>query len=305
MAAGIPDGVLLLDKPPGYSSTQALSRAKRLLAARKAGHTGTLDPFATGLLPLVFGEATKFSRFLIDAHKSYRATLHLGIETTTGDPEGAVTFRREVTVNSQKIEDVLGRFRGFQDQIPPMHSAIHVGGKRLYELAREGLEVERPPRRIEIQQLCQESLEGDELVIAVTCSKGTYVRTLAVEIGKALGCGAYLTGLRRTAVGRFALERAVDLAELERLGVEGARERLMPVDVLVSGLPRRDSGVEEATRFTQGQVVACPGVPIGGEIALYGPGGRFLGVGRCEAEGRLSPVRLLATGDSANLPDFA
>ena len=305
MAAGIPDGVLLLDKPPGYSSTQALSRAKRLLAARKAGHTGTLDPFATGLLPLVFGEATKFSRFLIDAHKSYRATLHLGIETTTGDPEGAVTFRREVTVNSQKIEDVLGRFRGFQDQIPPMHSAIHVGGKRLYELAREGLEVERPPRRIEIQQLCQESLEGDELVIAVTCSKGTYVRTLAVEIGKALGCGAYLTGLRRTAVGRFALERAVDLAELERLGVEGARERLMPVDVLVSGLPRRDSRVEEATRFTQGQVVACPGVSIGGEIALYGPGGRFLGVGRCEAEGRLSPVRLLATGDSANLPDFA
>lgn len=305
MAAGIPDGVLLLDKPPGYSSTQALARAKRLLVARKAGHTGTLDPFATGLLPLVFGEATKFSRFLIDSHKSYRATLQLGVETTTGDPEGPVINRRSVAVSSMQIDDVLASFRGFQDQIPPMHSAVHVGGKRLYELARAGLEVERSPRRIEIQQLCQESREGDELVITVTCSKGTYVRTLAIEIGTALGCGAYLTGLRRTAVGRFALERAVDLTELERLGVEGARGHLMPVDVLVSGLPRRDSAPEDATRFTQGQVIACPGVPIGGEIALYGPGGRFLGVGRCEVEGRLSPVRLLATGDSANLPDFA
>lgn len=305
MAAGQPDGVLLLDKPPGFSSTQALSRSKRLLGARKAGHTGTLDPFATGLLPLVFGEATKFSRFLIDASKSYRATLQLGVETATGDPEGEVTARSTVDVNKGQIDEVLLGFMGFQDQIPPMHSAVHVGGRRLYELARAGLEVDRPARRVEIQHLRQESLDGAELVISVTCSKGTYVRTLAIEIGTALGCGAYLTGLRRTAVGRFALERAVDLAELERLGIEGARERLMPVEVLVAGLPRRDSAADDAVRFTQGQVVDCPGAPIGAEIALFGPGGRFLGVGRCEAEGRLSPVRLLATGDSANLPDFA
>ena len=305
MAAGHPDGVLLLDKPPGFSSTQALARSKRLLAARKAGHTGTLDPFATGLLPLVFGEATKFSRFLIDANKSYRATLQLGVETTTGDPEGEITSRRDVIVNSLRIDEVLALFLGFQDQIPPMHSAVHVGGKRLYELARLGLEIDRPARRIEIQHLQQESLEGTELVILVTCSKGTYVRTLAREIGAALGCGAYLTGLRRTAVGRFALERAVDLAELERLGVDGARDRLLPIDVLVAGLPRRDSAAEDAVRFTQGQGVDCPGAPMGAEIALYGPGGRFLGVGRCEIDGRLSPVRLLATGGLANLPDFA
>ena len=305
MVAGHPDGVLLLDKPPGFSSTQALARSKRLLSARKAGHTGTLDPFATGLLPLVFGEATKFSRFLIDASKSYRATLQLGVETATGDPEGAVTNRRDVDVNSEIIDEVLASFVGFQDQIPPMHSAVHVGGKRLYDLARLGLEVDRPARRIEIQHLRQEVLEGTELVISVTCSKGTYVRTLAIEIGAALGCGAYLTGLRRTAVGRFALERAVDLAELERLGVEAARDRLLPVEVLVAGLPRRDSAADLALRFTQGQVVDCPGVPKGAEIALYGPGGRFLGVGRSEIEGRLSPVRLLATGGLANPPDFA
>ena len=305
MVAGHPDGVLLLDKPPGFSSTQALARSKRFLAARKAGHTGTLDPFATGLLPLVFGEATKFSRFLIDATKSYRATLQLGVETTTGDPEGAITTRREVDVDSRRIDEVIAGFVGIQDQIPPMHSAVHVGGKRLYELARQGLEIDRPARRIEILHLRQESLAGTELVLSVTCSKGTYVRTLAIEIGAALGCGAYLTGLRRTAVGRFAVERAVDLAELERLGVEGARARLLPVEVLVAGLPRRDSAPDDARRFTQGQVIECPGVPAGAEIALFGPGGCFLGVGGCDVDGRLAPVRLLATGGSANLPDFA
>ena len=141
MSARPPDGVLLLDKPPGYSSTQALARAKRLLGARKAGHTGTLDPFATGLLPLVFGEATKFSRFLIDARKSYRATLKLGVETTTGDTEGAVTVRRPVSVDRGKIDDVLAAFTGFSDQTPPMHSAVRVAGKRLYELARQGVEI--------------------------------------------------------------------------------------------------------------------------------------------------------------------
>ena len=304
MAAGNPDGVLLLDKPPGFSSTQALARSKRMLAARKAGHTGTLDPFATGLLPLVFGEATKFSRFLIDSTKSYQATLRLGIETTTGDPEGAIISNKEVNVNSKKIDEVLTSFTGFQDQIPPMHSAVHVGGRRLYELAREGLEVERAARRIEIRELRRVALAGAELVVFVTCTKGTYVRTLAMEIGTALGCGAYLTALRRTAVGEFRLESAATLEDLERLGVEGARARLLPVDVLVAGLPRLDCAADVAWCFTQGQSVACPEALPGAEFALHAPGGRFLGVGRSEVAGRLAPVRLLATGDMPKPHDF-
>jgi tRNA pseudouridine55 synthase len=304
VAAGNPDGVLLLDKPPGFSSTQALARSKRLLGARKAGHTGTLDPFATGLLPLVFGEATKFSRFLIDATKSYQATLRLGIETTTGDPEGSVISERNVDVNSAKIDEVLSNLIGFQEQIPPMHSAVRVGGRRLYDLAREGLVVERAARRIEIRELRRVALEGEELVVYVTCTKGTYVRTLAMEIGTALGCGAYLTGLRRTAVGSFRLEDALTLEDLERLGVEGGRSRLLPVDVLVAGLPRIDCAAASALCFTQGQSVECPGALPGEEFALHGPGGRFLGVGRSAVPGRLAPLRLLATGESAKPHDF-
>lgn len=302
MAAGSPDGVLLLDKPPGFSSTQALARSKRLLGARKAGHTGTLDPFATGLLPLVFGEATKFSRFLIDATKSYHATLRLGVETTTGDTEGTVTSERPVNVTSEQIDDVLVNFTGIQDQIPPMHSAVHVGGKRLYELAREGIEVERAARRIEISALRREAFAGAQLEVSVTCSKGTYIRTLAIGIGSALGCGAYLTGLRRTAVGAFELAAAVGLDELERLGVAGARERLLPTDVLVAGVPRLDCSPEDALRFTQGQQVARHGAEPGLEMAAYGPGGRFLGVARCESPGLLAPLRLMATGSAHQAP---
>jgi tRNA pseudouridine55 synthase len=302
VTAGNPDGVLLLDKPAGYSSTQALARSKRLLAARKAGHTGTLDPFATGLLPLVFSEATKFSRFLIDATKTYRATLRLGVETSTGDPEGVVTAERGFNASSQEIDEVIASFLGFRDQIPPMHSAVHVGGRRLYELAREGVEVERSPRRVEIRELSRVSLDGPELVVNVTCSKGTYVRTLAVEIGAALGCGAYLTALRRTAVGSFRLEDAFTLEALEAKGVEGARECLLPVEVLVSGLPHRDCPESEALRFTQGQSVECPGATPGAEFAVRDPAGRFLGVGRSEVPGRLAPLRLLATGGALQIP---
>lgn len=304
MADSRPDGVLLLDKPAGFSSTQALGRSKRLLAARKAGHTGTLDPFATGLLPLVFGEATKFSRFLIDATKSYRATLRLGAETTTGDTEGAVSAERPVDVDAGMIDEVLRRLAGFSDQVPPMHSAVRVAGKRLYQLAREGIEIERAARRIEISALRREAFEERTLVISVTCSKGTYVRTLAMDIGRALGCGAYLVGLRRTAVGPFTLEEAATLEELERLGVEGARSRLLPLEVLVAGLPRVEGSAEDALRFTQGQVLEREGFLPGTEAAVFGPDGRFLGVGRCEAPGCLAPLRLLATGE-AKLPDFA
>lgn len=300
-----PDGILLLDKPPGYSSTRALARAKRLLGARKAGHTGTLDPFATGLLPLAFGEATKFSRFLIDSAKSYRATLQLGQETTTGDTEGTISARAPVAVSTEKIDAVLASFVGIQDQIPPMHSAVHVDGRRLYELAREGLEVPRAPRRIEILEIRRLSLDADVLVVTVTCSKGTYVRTLAMEIGRSLGCGAYLTALRRTAVGAFRLEDTVTLDELERLGEQASRGRLLPLELMVAGLPRWESSTDDSLRFTQGQMIACPDAVETVEFALFDPRGRFLGVGRCELAGRLAPLRLLATGQQAKLPDFA
>jgi len=180
-----------------------------------------------------------------------------------------------------------------------MHSAVHVGGKRLYELAREGLEVERAARRIEILALRRERLDGERLVVSVTCSKGTYVRTLAQDIGSALGCGAYLVELRRTAVGRFGLDSALTLEALEQAGAVAARQRLLPVDALVASLARLDCPDDEALRFTQGQSVACPGKSAGEEVALYGPAGDFLGVARCEAHGRAAPLRLMATGGKA------
>jgi tRNA pseudouridine55 synthase len=304
LARDSPSGVLLLDKPPGFSSTQALARAKRLLGAAKAGHTGTLDPFATGLLPLAFGEATKFSRFLIDSRKSYEATLYLGKVSTTGDPEGVVSDQADPSTCLGRIDDVLRSFLGIHEQTPPMHSAVHINGKRLYEYARAGVEVARPPRRVEIEALEKVSLDGDRLRIAVTCSKGTYIRTLASDIGQALGCGAYLTGLRRTAAGPFSLGDAVTLAQLEQ-GIEWGRGRLLLPEVLVESLPRAQVSPENAWRFTQGQVIGVEAAEAGSEWALFAPGGRFLGVGRAEAAGRLTPMRLMATGTEAKLPDFA
>lgn len=295
-----PDGVLLLDKPAGFSSTQALGRAKRFLEAGKAGHTGTLDPFATGLLPLVFGEATKFARFLLDARKAYVATLRLGVETTTGDTEGVEIARVPVSVDSLLIDEVLASFVGVRDQVPPMHSAVRVQGKRLYQLARQGMEIERVARSIEILSLARERLEGDELVIRVACTKGTYVRTLAVDLGRALGCGAFLTALRRTEVGPFRLGQATTLEALQAAGPAAARERLLPLEVLVEGLPRRVCDAQEATRFTQGQTIAA-GPAEGAEQAVFGPAGRFLGVAAAVGE-RLAPLRLLTTWGAAKAP---
>ena len=295
-------GVLLLDKPEGFSSTQALARAKRFLASRKAGHTGTLDPFATGLLPLVFGEATKFSRFLIDATKAYRATLCLGRTSTTGDTEGEVREVAAFTGGPEVVDAVLERFRGPQSQLPPMHSAVHHGGRRLYDLAREGIEVEREPRAVVIHELRRVALDGATLVVDVACSKGTYIRSLAMDIGEALGCGAYLTGLRRTAAGAFRLEDAVTLPALEAMGIDAARAVLLPVDVLVAGLPRWDAPDEPAWRFSQGQVVGCPAARPGEAWAVFRPGGGLIGVGRAEAAGRLAPERLMAGGEMGGNP---
>lgn len=298
------DGVLLLDKPPGFSSTQALARAKRLLGAAKAGHTGTLDPFATGLLPLAFGEATKFSRFVIDSRKSYEATVCLGKVSTTGDPEGVVTDHGDPSACVARIDEVLRAFVGIQEQTPPMHSAVHVNGRRLYEYARAGEEVARTARRIEIDALEKLSLYGNELRLAVTCSKGTYIRSLAMDIGNALGCGAYLTGLRRTVAGPFLLQDAVTLEQLGQ-GIEWARARLLPPEVLVESLPRSEASSEDAWRFTRGQVIGLDTAKGGSEWALFTPRGRFLGVGRAEAAGRLAPLRLMATASDVKSPDFA
>ena len=294
MTGANPDGVLLLDKPPGFSSTQALAKSKRLLGARKAGHTGTLDPFATGLLPLVFGEATKFSRFLIDARKAYEATLRLGEETVTGDTEAEVSRRSAVEVDVAKIDAALAAFVGHQDQVPPMHSAVRIDGKRLYEHARAGVEIARPARRIEIGFLQRVAFDGRDLSVRVECSKGTYIRTLAQDVGAALGCGAHLVQLRRTAVGGFSLADAVTFEDLEAEGSIGARARLLPTDALVAGLPRVDASSEESTWFMHGRVVAAEAPSPGADVAVFSPEGRFLGVGRA-GPGGIAPLRLMAS----------
>jgi tRNA pseudouridine55 synthase len=297
VAAGGPDGVLLVDKPAGITSTRALAMAKRAVGSLKAGHTGTLDPFATGLLPLVFGEATKFSRFLLDADKSYVATLRLGATSSTGDTEGEIEQRHPVTCSLPEIEAVSREMIGVSMQIPPMHSAVRVQGRRLYDLARQGLEVAREPRSIRIDFIEIVSFSGEQLVMSVKCSKGTYVRTLAETIGEKLGCGAYLTGLRRTGTGGFHVEEAATPEALAEMGPEAARARLLPVEVLVRSLPRADLAEPEAWAVRNGQTLAARVPWSGDELALFGPAGEFIGVGRI-AEGRLAAARLMATGHS-------
>jgi len=294
---GGPDGVLLLDKPAGLTSTRALARAKRALGSLKGGHTGTLDPFATGLLPLVFGEATKFSRFLIDARKAYQATMRLGEETITGDTEADVSARRPVNVDAAQIDSVLARFLGQQDQVPPMHSAVRVDGRRLYDLAREGREVERAARRIEVGALERIAFDGRDLTVTVECSKGTYVRTLAQDVGTALGCGAHLVALRRTSVGAFRLADSVTFEALEEGGIEAAQANLLATETLVAGLPRLDASAEESRRFMHGRVLPRESPDTGADVAVFSPEGRFLGVGRGEAGG-IAPLRLMATGSA-------
>jgi len=289
------DGVLLVDKPAGLTSTRAIAAAKRALSLRKAGHTGTLDPFATGLLPIVFGEATKFSRFLLDADKSYRAVLRLGFTSTTGDTEGEIAKLSDNLPKIGEVERVLAGLKGAQDQVPPMHSAVRIDGRRLYDLAREGVEVDRAARRIEVYELRMESYFGEFLVISAKCSKGTYVRTLGEEIGRRLGCGGYLTELRRTAIGRFGVEDAVTPEALAGMGEARARERLLPPEILVDALPRLVLDEAGAWALCNGQELPWEASGGEGERAVFGPGGRFLGVGRV-AGGRLAAARLMHTG---------
>jgi tRNA pseudouridine55 synthase len=286
------DGVLLLDKPRGLTSQQAVSRAKRLLNARKAGHTGTLDPLADGLLPIGLGEATKFSQFLLDADKCYLATLRLGTTTTTGDAEGAIIKELPVAVTPEQLTAVLPRFIGPQQQIPPMHAAIKVAGKPLYAYARVGETIVREPRSIIINDIQIIDYKDIFFKLRVSCSKGTYIRVLAEDIGAALGCGAHLTALTREAAGGLDLANALSLDDLEAMPLPQRLERLLPADTFALSLPRLELSAEGQRRLVTGQRVGLGEAAAPGLFRLYGASGAFCGIGEV-AEGTLLARRLL------------
>jgi tRNA pseudouridine55 synthase len=288
------DGVLLLDKPVGPSSSAVLQAVKRLLGAQKAGHAGTLDPLASGLLPLLFGEATKFAQHGLDAAKAYVADVRLGVATDTGDAEGQVTGRAAVDVDEARIEAALARFRGDILQVPPMYSALKHEGRPLYALARTGQSVERAPRRIHVHELEALGRKGDLLRLRIRCSKGTYVRQLAVDLGLALGTVAHLAALRRTAVGPLRIEQAVSLDDLQALDAAAREAWLLPADSLLAELPRVDLEEEQARRFASGQALRLQAPE--GACRVYGRGSALLGVGEVGPDNRLKPVRLIASG---------
>ncbi|MCK4151548.1 tRNA pseudouridine(55) synthase TruB [Ralstonia pseudosolanacearum] len=294
-------GVLLLDKPIGWSSNDALIRAKRLLWAKKAGHTGTLDPLATGLLPLCFGEATKFSQDLLEADKTYETVVRLGIRTSTADAEGEVLSERPVAVTPEQLRAAIGRFVGEIDQVPPMHSALKKDGKPLYEYARAGQTVERAARRVTIRAIDVLATDLDAAAPTVTlrvcCSKGTYIRTLGEDLGEALGCGAHLVALRRTQVGSLTLDGAVTLEALEAASEVQRAALLAPVDALLQTLPRVELGAEDSRRFLHGQRLPLQlSLPSAEQVRVYGArgeaGASLLGVAAWQG-GVLRPERLV------------
>ena len=286
-------GVLLLDKPLGLSSNTAMLKVRRLFRAGKAGHTGTLDPLATGLLPIAFGAATKFSQVGLDADKAYRATLKLGETRVGGDLEGEVIETRPVTVTRADVEAACARFTGPIDQVPPMHSALKHQGRALYEYARDGIEVEREPRRVVIHAIDVVEGEGDTYTIDVRCSKGTYIRSLAQDIGAALGCGAHLAALRRTASGPLDVRDAVTLDALTAMDEPQRDALLHPADTLVADWPLVRLAAEEAARFLTGlrRRTTLPDAP---HVRVYGPEPKaFLGAAHI-AGGELISTRLLS-----------
>jgi tRNA pseudouridine55 synthase len=291
------DGVLLLDKPAGLTSNHALQAAKRLLQACKAGHTGSLDPIATGLLPLCFGDATRISQFLLDADKRYWAVFRLGISTTTYDVEGDVTATRPVAVAPGAVEAALAAFRGDIVQVPPMYSAIKRGGEPLYKLARAGVVVEREPRPVTVREFRVLGLAGDRLEVEIACTKGTYIRSLAHDLGEVLGCGAHVAELRRLGVGALTVDRAVTLEALEALPDPQARaERLIPMDTALHAVPDIRISALAAHYLRQGQAItARHDVPVEGWVRIY-EDSRFLGLGQVLDDGRVAPRRLLGAG---------
>lgn len=287
------NGVLLFDKPLTLSSNTALQKVRRLFQAEKAGHTGTLDPLATGLLPICFGEATKFSTGLLDADKTYRALLKLGQTTTTGDAEGEITSSSDVALDEQQVRAALHNFSGEISQIPPMHSALKYQGKPLYEYIRKGETIERASRKVLIHELILERFAGDEMEISVRCSKGTYVRTLAEDIGNALGCGAHLRGLRRTAIAGFHLDSAYSWDQLEAMTMPEREACLLPLDCMLQDMPMLELDAVQVTRMAQGQRLGIDAELPDGKIRLYSAG-KFIGVAELLGR-RLAPDRLLSS----------
>ena len=287
------NGVLMLDKARGASSNAALQQAKRLYQAAKAGHAGTLDPLATGLLPILFGEATKFSSDLLEADKSYAAEIMLGVSTATADAEGEVIATRAVKVTVEQLAAALANFRGEIQQTPPIYSALKHAGKPLYAYARAGIDIERAPRQVTIRALDLQWFERERLALAVTCSKGTYIRSIAHDLGEMLGCGAHLAALRRTAVGRFGLDCADSLDSLEAMTAAERDARLLPLDALLQDLPEVTLEPAQQARFLQGQTLPWGGLSRG-RVRVYSSGGALLGVGEVDADGTLSPKRVIA-----------
>jgi tRNA pseudouridine55 synthase len=288
------DGAVLVDKPLGLSSNAVLQKVKKLFGARKAGHAGTLDPLASGLLVVLFGEATKLSSVLLDADKEYVATVKLGEATSTGDAEGEVVERSPVSVSASEVAATLERFRGDIEQVPPMYSALKRDGVPFYKLARRGETVDRPARGVHIEELELREFQPPLLELRVRCSKGTYVRTLAEDIGRALGTCAHLSALRRTASGALKVENAAGLEALETLSAGDREARIVPLAALLAAFPRADLEPGAETRFRNGQVLRHEGLAEG-LCAVYGSGGSVIGLAFADGAGSLRPVRLTAS----------
>ena len=302
------NGVILLDKPTGISSNDALQKVKRIYFAEKAGHTGALDPLATGMLPICLGEATKFSQFLLDSDKRYRVIAKLGERTNTSDSDGEVVETRPVDVTLDKLKACIDQFRGESDQVPSMFSALKYQGKPLYEYARKGIEVPRESRKITVYEIVLHRFEGDEVEMEVHCSKGTYIRTIVDDLGEMLGCGAHVTMLRRTGVAKYPYENMVTLEQLNELLEQAHREEraprelldplLLPMDTAVEDLPEVNLVPELANMVQHGQPVQVFGAPTEGSLRLtMGEERLFIGVGEMNEDGKIAPKRLVVFRD--------
>jgi len=287
------DGLLLVDKPAGVSSNAVLQRVKRLFRARKAGHGGTLDPLASGLLPVLFGDATKFAERVLGSRKTYCATLQLGETTSTGDAEGEITQRRPVAVERARVDEILQRFTGAIQQMPPMYSALKHKGQPLYTLARKGLSVVREPREVTIYGLKCLEFAPPRLLLRVDCSKGTYVRVLGEDIGEVLGTGAHLAGLRRESVGTLSVADALSPSALEEMSEQDRDAVVLPLERLLEDAPRVALDSSQAGDFRNGKALRVKGLAAG-QCAVFGPGARFLGIGEVTIAEELRPRRLLA-----------
>jgi tRNA pseudouridine55 synthase len=289
------DGVFLLNKPLHMTSNQALQKVKRLFGAKKAGHTGSLDPLATGMLPICFGEATKFSQFLLESDKCYQVTAKLGEKTTTGDAEGKVIFTKPVpSLTRDQLEQILASFLGLQQQVPPMFSAIKYQGQPLYELARQGIEIERQSRPIHIHQFDLIDFNHDTLMLNVHCSKGTYVRTLVEDVGEKIGCGAHVSALHRSVVFPYKQQNMVTLSVLEEVQkLQDLTHYLLPVETAVESFPAVKLSTSALFYIRTGQSIMVPHLPSQGLVRLFSHDACFLGVGEIVGDGRVAPRRLV------------